>query len=188
MSRIGNQPIIIPNGVTLSLTGNIAVINGPKGQLQLTIPEQIVVEIKDKEVIVKNNGKTKETKALHGLIRALLYNIIAGVSKGWTKTLQLVGVGYRVETDSKKLTLHVGFSHTVTVKEIPGITFSVTGNDVIIAGYDKQLVGETAAKIRRIKPPEVYKGKGIRYKNEIIRKKPGKAAKTTGAGTGITAK
>lgn len=188
MSRIGNQPIIIPGGVTLSLSDNVAIVNGPKGQMQLMIPEHIAVAVKDNEVTVKNNGKMTQTRALHGLIRALLANIISGVSTGWTKTMQLVGVGYRAETDGKKLTLQVGFSHPVEVKEITGITFKVAGNDVIISGFDKQLVGETAAKIRRIKPPEVYKGKGIRYKNEIIRKKPGKAAKTAGVGAGTAAK
>lgn len=182
MSRVGNNPINLPKDVTITLREEKAEVLGPKGKMLLALPREINVEIKGNEVLVKNISK--DNKAIHGLVRTLINNAVLGVSSGWSKTLQLVGVGYRAQTDGKNLTLMVGFSHSVDFMRPEGITFVVKNNDVTVSGYDKQLVGETAARIRRIKPPEIYKGKGIRYKEEVIHLKPGKAAKTVGVGTG----
>lgn len=185
MSRIGNQPIIIPDATTIVITGNKIDTKGPKGSLSIVSPSQIKVEVINKEIVFTRKGDNQKIKALHGLIRSLVQNAVTGVNQYWTKTLSLVGVGFRASTDGKKLTLIVGFSHPVVFIAPDGITFTVVGNDVTVTGADKQLVGETAARIRRIKKPEVYKGKGIRYKNELIHLKPGKAAKTVGGvGTG----
>ena len=183
MSRIGNKYIQIPEEVTVTLSGNTLEISGTKGKLSLVLPKNISVDIKDKQIIVKAESQERKIKAIHGLIRSQLSNNIIGVNNGWSKTLQLVGVGFRATTDGKKLTLKVGFSHPVEFGAPEDISFIVSGNDIIISGCDKQKVGEVAARIRRIKPPEVYKGKGIRYKDEVIHKKPGKAAKTVGVGT-----
>lgn len=183
VSRIGNKYIQIPGEVTVTLSGNTLEISGTKGKLTLVLPKNILVDIKDKQIIVKAESQERKIKAIHGLIRSQLSNNIIGVNSGWSKTLQLVGVGFRATTDGKKLTLKVGFSHPVEFGAPEDISFIVSGNDIIISGCDKQKVGEVAARIRRIKPPEVYKGKGIRYKDEVIHKKPGKAAKTVGVGT-----
>ncbi len=184
MSRIGNQLITIPEGVEVALGNHILTVKGSKGQLILKVPSEIKGGFNGKELSFKNKSDLPKVKALHGLIRSLAQNATIGVSKGWNKTLQLVGVGFRAQTDGKKLTLIVGFSHPVEFEGPEGITFTISGNDVTVSGIDKQLVGETAARIRRIKPPEVYKGKGIRYKDEVIHLKPGKAAKTAGVGVG----
>lgn len=182
MSRIGNQPIEIPQDVEVNISPNSLTTKGKLGSLFLQIPDRITVEITDKNVIVKRKNDEKKVKALHGLVRSLIKNNITGVSQGWSKILQLVGVGFKAQTDGKKLTLIVGFSHSVEYTAKDGIVFTVKGNFITISGIDKQLVGETAAQIRRVKPPEPYKGKGIRYKDEIIKLKPGKAAKTAGLG------
>lgn len=181
---MGNKPILIPTNVTVNIIENSVEISGVKGKLLLNLPVGITVEVKENTVFVKNNSKNVNTKAIHGLIRAQLNNNIIGVSTGWNKVLRLVGVGFRVNTDGKKLTLMVGFSHPVNFQVPEGITFAVSGNDITVSGFDKQQVGEVAAIIRRIRPPEVYKGKGIRYKDEVIKLKPGKAAKTVGVGVG----
>lgn len=180
MSRIGIQPITIPDSVKINLNQNQIQLTGPKGNINETIPNTINIEQKDKTLLITRKLDDQRAKALHGYVRANLANAIKGVSEGWNKTLSLVGVGFRASTDSKKLTLTVGFSHTVDFMAPEGITFKVAGNDVIVSGINKQLVGETSAMIRRIKPPEIYKGKGIRYKDEVIKLKPGKAAKTVG--------
>lgn len=186
MSRIGIQPIVIPDNVEVTLNQGLVQVTGPKGTVSESVPDKITIEIKDKEITVKRKTDDQKTKALHGYVRANLANTIAGVNNGWSKTLTLVGVGFRASTDGKKLTLIVGFSHPVEFIAPQGITLSVKGNDVTVSGISKQLVGEATAMIRRIKPPEIYKGKGIRYKNEVIKLKPGKAAKTVGGATGTT--
>ncbi len=184
MSRIGNELIIIPQGVTITLVDNSLDVSGPKGKLKISLPEDIGIDLKSNQLSVKRKADNQETKALHGLVRSLIMNATLGVTTGWTKILQLTGVGYRAQTDGKKLTLMVGYSHPVNFEAPEGISFTVNGSNVTVSGFDKQLVGEITARIRRIKPPEIYKGKGIRYKNEVIHLKPGKAAKTVGVGTG----
>lgn len=182
MSRVGNNPINIPSGVTITLVKNKADISGAKGKMSLMLPKEVTLEINGSEVLVKIDKENR--KAIHGLTRTLINNAVLGVSSGWSKTLQLVGVGYRAQTDGKKITLMVGYSHPVDFIGPEGIVFGMKDNNITVSGFDKQLVGETAARIRRIKPPEIYKGKGIRYKDEVIHLKPGKAAKTVGVGTG----
>lgn len=187
MSRIGNQSIIVPANVTVNFAGSQLEVSGVKGKLSVTMSKGITLEVKDKELILKRINDEQNNKALHGLNRSLVQNAVIGVSEGWSKTLQLVGVGFRAQTDGKKLTLTVGYSHPVIYEAPEGIIFTVKGNDITVTGFDKQLVGETTARIRRVRPPEIYKGKGIRYKNEVIHLKPGKAAKTVGVGGGAAA-
>lgn len=181
MSRIGNQSISVPSGVTVALNDDQLVVTGPKGTLTYNMSDKIKFEMQENNVKFATTFSDKKTKSLHGLIRSLVNNAIIGVTQGWTKTLQLVGVGFRGQTDGAKLTLNIGFSHPVEYQAPPGIAFAVKGNDITISGYDKHMVGEVTAQIRRIKPPEVYKGKGIRYKGEVVKLKPGKAAKTATA-------
>jgi len=177
MSRIGNNPIIIPEKVEVSLTGNQVLVKGPQGELKVEVLPKIKVEIKDNQVIVSRANDEKQVKACHGLIRSLIQNNIIGVTVGFKKTLKLVGTGYRVAKKGQGLTLSLGFSHPVEVAVVPGLQFEIEGNDTIfISGIDKQLVGQTAAEIRELRPPEPYKGKGIRYENEHVRRKAGKAA------------
>lgn len=185
MSRIGKKPIEILEGVSVSIQGNEALVSGPKGTQMLTLKNGISVSVSDEKVKVSAKGNNKETKAFYGLTRAQLANMIKGVSLGFEKTLELVGVGFRAQTTRDELTLSLGFSHPVRVKAPEGIVFSVAegkgGNArVTISGIDRQLVGQVSAKIRKIKPPEPYKGKGIRYLSERVRKKAGKAAKAVG--------
>lgn len=179
MSRIGNQPVLIPTTVTVTVADKKIIVKGPKGELMIDLPEKIKVEIKDQQVIVTRQNDEKESKALHGLIRSLINNMINGVTEGYQKTLKLVGTGYRVASKGQGISLSVGFSHQVDVNPLPGIQFKVESNNLIhIEGTDKQQVGQMAANIRAIRPPEPYKGKGIRYRDEIVRKKAGKAAVT----------
>ena len=183
MSRIGNAPILIPAGVTVEKTEGHIVVNGGKGKLEISIDSRVDVQMKDGQIIISRKNEEKATKAMHGLTRALIANMVTGIEKGWSKNLELVGVGFRAQTDGKKLTLNVGFSHPVDVQAPEGIQFEVKDNTKItVSGIDKQLVGETSAKIRAIKPPEPYKGKGIRYEGEYIRRKAGKAGKVGAAG------
>lgn len=185
MSRIGNAPIIIPVGVTIEKNGNNLVVNGSKGSLNLQFDPKISVEIDSEKIIVKRKNDEKKVRAIHGLTRSLIANMINGVLTGWSKNLELVGVGFRSQTDGKKLTLNVGYSHPVDVVAAEGITFEVTDNTKIkVSGIDKQMVGQTAANIRKVRVPDVYKGKGIRYEGEYIRKKAGKAAKAGATGVG----
>lgn len=177
MSKIGKKIITIPDQVTVTLVDNEVTTRGPKGELKLTILPNIVVKIEDKEVSLSRKNDEKQTKANHGLIRSLIANNIEGVSAGYKKTLKLIGTGYRVSAKGAGLSMTLGFSHVVDVPAIAGIAFKVEGNDTInIEGIDKQLVGQVAANIRSLRPPEPYLGKGIRYSDEIVRKKPGKAA------------
>lgn len=183
MSRIGNLPIIIPSGVTVEKNGSSLSVTGSKGALNLTIVPEITVEIADSQIIVKRKNDQKKVKSLHGLIRNLIANMIVGVSEGWSKNLELVGVGFRAEVKGEKLVLNVGYSHQVEVEPVLGVTFEVADNTKIkVSGIDKQVVGQIAANIKKIRVPDVYKGKGIRYQGEYIRKKVGKSAKVGAAG------
>ncbi len=178
MSRIGNSPITIPAGVEVNLEGSQLLAKGPKGSLSLDINPKIKVEITGNEIRVMRKDDNKLSSALHGLVRSLINNVIVGVSEGWSKNLEMVGVGYRAVGGGDSLTLSVGFSHPVTVNAPEGVSFSVTENTKIaVTGIDKGLVGQVAANVRAVKPPEVYKGKGIRYQGEYVRRKPGKAGK-----------
>lgn len=182
MSRIGNKPVTIPTGVSVSIDGSRVVVSGAKGQLTTEFRPEIKITASDNKLTVERVKETPKAKSLHGLSRTLLENMILGTTQGWNKGLELVGVGYRAEVSGTTLVLNVGFSHQVKFPAPEGITFSVTENTrVNVSGIDKQLVGETAAQIRRVKPPEPYKGKGIRYIGELVRKKAGKAVKAAGA-------
>jgi len=185
MSRVGNAPIIIPANVTIERDGDTIVVNGPKGKLSLKVAPEIKVEINGSQVIVKRKNEQKKVKALHGLTRNLIANMTIGVVDGWSKTLELVGVGFKALVSGSKLILNVGFSHPVEVQAPEGTFFEVIDNTKIkVTGIDKQLVGQVSANIKKIKPPDVYKGKGIRYEGEYIRKKVGKSAKVGVAGAG----
>lgn len=186
MSKIGDAPIVKPADVTIEKDGRALVVSGPKGVLKMDVDPAITIELEGDKVMVKRKNDQKRVKALHGLTRSLMANMISGVVTGWSKDLELVGVGFRAQTDGVKLTLAVGFSHPAQVDAPEGISFAVLDNAKIkVAGIDKQLVGQVAANIRSIKPPDVYKGKGIRYKGEYVRKKLGKQGKVgTGAAGG----
>lgn len=185
MSRIGEAPILIPATVTVDKQDSLIVVTGPKGKLQLIINPSMKVEIEGQNVIVKRESDQKRVKALHGLVRSLLANMIVGVTDGWTKSLELVGVGFRAEVSGSKLTLNVGYSHPVEVLAPEGILFEVADNTKIkVSGVDKQMVGQMAANLKKVRIPDVYKGKGIRYQGEYIRKKVGKSAKVGVAGAG----
>ena len=183
MSRIGKQPIKLPEGVTLEVSGQTVKVSGPKGTLERELARGLKVKI-DKDLVIVSPKKTdRKHKALHGTFRALIANMVKGVSEGWSKELELVGIGYKVETSGKDIILNVGFSHPVKIEAQEGIIFETEKTQITIKGIDKELVGKVAAEIRRVRPPEPYKGKGIRYKDEIVRRKPGKAAKAQeGAG------
>jgi len=176
MSRIGKKPIPIPQGVQVLLEGDFVVVKGPLGELKRKIPEEIGIEIKEGKIIVTPKKETKKTNALWGLTRALLFNMVTGVDKGYEKKLEIQGVGYRANLEDEDLLLNIGFSHPVRIKKPEGIKFSVEKNIISVFGTDKELVGQVAAKIRKIRPPEPYKGKGIRYLGEVVRIKPGKKA------------
>lgn len=178
MSRIGRLPIEIPAGVEVKLDGALVSVKGPKGELSLTVAEPIEVKVEEGQVLVTRPDDERESRALHGLTRTLIFNNIIGVTAGYTKDLEVVGTGYRVMAKGSDLEFALGFSHPVNVPAPEGITFKVEGqNKISISGIDKQLVGETAANIRKIRPPEPYKGKGIRYAGEQVRRKAGKAGK-----------
>jgi len=183
MSRIGRMPIPIPAGVDVQIQEHLVTVKGPKGTLSREVHPDIAVRLEDSKVIVERPSEQKLHRSLHGLTRTLVANMVEGVTKGYEKTLQIVGVGYRAQLEGKDLVLQVGYSHQVKIPPAPGISFEV-GQDVntrqpfvIIRGIDKQVVGQQAADIRRVKPPEPYKGKGIRYAGEVVRRKAGKAGK-----------
>ena len=178
MSRIGKKPIPIPEGVKVSLEGKMVIIKGPKGELQREIRPEIKVELHNGTIVVSSFQDTKQTKAFWGLTRALLSNMVKGVTEGYEKKLQMEGIGYKAALEGEDLVLQVGFSHPVRVKKKEGITFLVEKNSITVSGIDKELVGRIAASIRAIRPPEPYKGKGIRYDKEIVRRKAGKRAVT----------
>lgn len=180
MSRIGSLPINIPSGVTVLLAGQKVTVTGPKGELNMTLRPEVTLEQLDAKLIIKRINDQKLARSLHGLTRSLVSNMVKGVSEGWSKDLEMVGVGYRAVGGGDSLTVQVGYSHPVVVKAPPGIQFSVNENTKIkVSGFDKELVGQVAANLRAIKPPEVYKGKGIRYQGERVRKKAGKTAGVT---------
>ncbi|ADL06925.1 50S ribosomal protein L6 [Thermosediminibacter oceani] len=176
MSRIGKKPIEIPKGVEVKIEGNIVTIKGPKGSITKEFHKDMQILQEDGKIIVKRPSDDKNHKALHGLTRSLLANMVNGVVNGYEKSLMLEGVGYRASKQGNKLVLTVGFSHPVEIEAPKGIEFEVPAqNKIIVRGIDKELVGITAANIRKVKEPEPYKGKGIRYENEVVRRKVGKA-------------
>ncbi len=176
MSRIGLAPIDVPASVEVTIDGSTVVVKGAKGTLTRTFSERISFEMEDGVVSVKRDGDDREARSLHGLSRALLYNMVVGVSKGYEKELATVGVGYRANLQGKTLELQVGFSHPVHVEMPDGIELEVPEQTkIIVRGIDKELVGQVAAEIRSVRPPEPYKGKGIRYVGEYVRRKAGKA-------------
>jgi large subunit ribosomal protein L6 len=176
MSRIGKKPIAIPNGVQVTVSGQTVTVKGPKGQLAWTVADEIEPRQEDGQlVLVKKNEDDPRAQAMWGLSRSLVNNMVVGVTQGYEKTLELVGVGYRATMKGQALSMQLGYSHDVDVKPPPGITFAVPKQtEIRIAGIDKQLVGELAARIRRMRPPEPYKGKGVRYAGEQVRRKEGK--------------
>lgn len=179
MSRIGRKPIPIPEGVSLKKEGESVVVAGPKGQLTVRIPSQLTVEVDQQAAAtVQRKAETTSARALHGLFASKLANAIFGVTNGWSKTLVLVGTGYRARVDGESLILSLGFSHPIKVDPPEGISFSVSENKVTVAGLDREIVGQVAASIRAARPPEPYKGKGVRYEDEYVRRKAGKSAKT----------
>ena len=176
MSRIGRKPIAIPAGVEITVDNGLVTVKGPKGTLSQKINPIINVEIAGNEVIVTRPNDDKEARSLHGLSRTLINNMVIGVTEGYKKELEVNGVGYRVQKQGDTLVMNLGYRHQVFVKEIPGITIEAPGpNQIIISGADKQLVGQFAAEVREKRPPEPYKGKGIKYTTEHIRRKEGKA-------------
>lgn len=177
MSRIGKKPISITNQVTVSVADDAVAVKGPKGEQKIAIPANIVVEVKDGLVMVNRTNDDKQSRASHGLVRSLINNSVIGVTQGYKKVLKMVGTGYRVQAKGANLELSVGFSHPVEVKPKLGVKLSTQGNDtIIIEGAEKQAVGQVSADIRAIRPPEPYKGKGIHYEGEVIRRKAGKTA------------
>jgi large subunit ribosomal protein L6 len=177
MSRIGKQPIPIPDGVEVKVDGLVVSVKGPRGQLSQEISELIGVEIEDSQLIVSAVNESREARAFHGLYRTLISNMVVGVSEGFSKALEIVGVGYRAAVNGKDLEMQLGYSHPVLVKAEDGISFEVpVQTQIIVHGIDKQRVGQVAADIRKWRKPEPYKGKGIRYQGEVVRRKQGKAA------------
>jgi large subunit ribosomal protein L6 len=178
MSRIGLQPITIPSGVDLNVADGLVTVKGPKGELHQRVHPDMVLSREDGTLRVSRPNDERQFRQLHGLTRTLIANMVQGVTAGYRKDLEILGVGYRAAMEGKTLVLNVGFSHPVRVEPPDGISFVVEGNNRVgILGIDKQLVGEQAAQIRRVRPPEPYKGKGIRYAGEQIRRKAGKAGK-----------
>ncbi|HSW57122.1 MAG TPA: 50S ribosomal protein L6 [Dehalococcoidales bacterium] len=183
MSRIGRLPITLPAGVTVDIKEDVVKIKGPKGETSKTVNPGIGVKLEEGKLLVSRLNDTKEQRALHGLTRALLNNMVTGVTKGWEKNLEIVGVGFRAEKSGEKLTMRLGFSHMVEVSPLPGTVLIADGpNKIRVTGIDKEVVGEMAAELRGIRPPDSYKGKGIRYAGEVVRIKPGKAGKAVGKG------
>ena len=178
MSRIGKKPITIPAGVDVKINGSEVTVKGPKGELKNTFNADINIAIEGSEIIVTRPTDNKEHRSLHGLTRTLIANMVEGVTNGFSKELEVNGVGYRVQKQGKNLVMNLGYSHQVIMEEIPGITIEApTPNKIVISGADKQMVGQFAAEVREKRPPEPYKGKGIKYVDEYIRRKEGKAAK-----------
>lgn len=182
MSRVGRKPIPIAAGVKVQKTDHAVKVVGPKGELTATVHPDIGFEIKENQILVTRSSDGKEHRSLHGLWRALMANMIQGVTQGYARKLELVGVGYRAELKGKKLQLQLGFSHPILFAPPDGIKIEApTQTNITVSGIDKQLVGQVAAKLRSFRPPEPYKGKGVKYEGEYIRRKAGKAAAATGA-------
>jgi large subunit ribosomal protein L6 len=180
MSRVGKMPVMIPSGVTADIKKNLIRIAGPKGELSRAINPDFSVAQQDNTLVVSRPSDSREHLALHGLTRSLVANMVEGVSRGFEKYLEIVGVGYRAEKAGDKLTIRVGRSHPVVISPLPGISFAVEGNRIKVSGIDKEIVGQVAARLREVHPPDTYKGKGIRYAGEVVRLKPGKAGKVVG--------
>lgn len=179
MSRIGKKPVAIPKGVAVTLKEGVVAVKGPKGELTEKVHPDILVEVKDQQVLLTRKSEEKKVRALHGLWRALIQNMIVGVTTGFSKKLEIVGVGYRAEMKGTRLNLLLGFSHPILFAPPEGIKLEApTQTSIIISGIHKQLVGLVAAKLRSFRPPEPYKGKGVKYEGEYIRRKAGKAAAT----------
>jgi large subunit ribosomal protein L6 len=179
VSRIGRQPVAVPKGVDVEIKGTNVRVKGPKGELQHTFPADMMISVKDGEITVQRPSDERTHRALHGMTRSLIFNMVSGVSSGYQKVLEINGVGYRAEMQGKNLALYVGYSHPVIVEPQPGISFEVDARtrQIKVLGFDKQQIGQVAADIRKIRPPEPYKGKGIKYLEEKIRRKAGKAGK-----------
>lgn len=181
MSRIGRMPITVPPGVTVTIKEGRATVTGPKGELSRCLSPDIAITRDDDNLIVSRPSDSNVHRSLHGLTRSLLANMVKGVSSGFEKYLEIKGVGYRAEKNGDKLTLRVGHSHPVEVSPLPGVSLDVEGtNRIKVSGINKEVVGEMAAKIRAIRPPDAYRGKGIRYDGEVVHLKPGKAGKAVG--------
>ena len=178
MSRIGRKPINIPAGVTVTIDANVVTVKGPKGTLTQAFHPNMNIKAEGNEILVSRPNDEKENRALHGLTRTLVHNMVVGVTEGFKKELDVNGVGYRVQMQGKNLVMNLGYSHQVIVPSIDGITIECpTANKIVISGSDKQAVGQFAAEVREKRPPEPYKGKGIRYTGEVVRHKEGKAGK-----------
>jgi large subunit ribosomal protein L6 len=178
MSRIGRLPIDVPAGVTINIDGQNVAVKGPKGELLLTVSVPIAVALEDGQVLVTRPNDERESRSLHGLTRTLIANQIVGVTDGYTKGLEVVGTGYRVAAKGNSVEFALGYSHSITVDPPAGISFAVEGNNkLVVSGIDKQAVGEVAANIRKLRKPEPYKGKGVRYAGEVVRRKAGKSGK-----------
>lgn len=183
MSKIGRQPVVIPENIKVNISensqGQQVSISNPKGEVCVILPKKIVAKIEEGKIILKAQVADKKTKSLHGLYRNLIKNYLEGLEKGFEKKLEILGTGYRAKADGQKLILNVGYSHSVEIEAPQGISFSVNKNIISVTGFDKQKVGQMAAEIRKVKPPEPYKGKGIKYLEETIIRKPGKRAVAT---------
>ena len=180
MSRVGRLPIEVPAGVDVTIDGSYVKVKGPKGELEYTFTPELTIKKEDGTIVVERPTDQPMHRALHGTTRSLINNMVMGVSKGFERVLEIEGVGYRAELDGKNMIVNVGFSHPVVVEPPEGISFEVDMKirQIKVIGYDKQVVGQVAADIRKLRPPEPYKGKGIRYQGEYVRRKPGKAGKT----------
>ncbi|HEY4715709.1 MAG TPA: 50S ribosomal protein L6 [bacterium] len=185
MSRIGKTPVNVPKEVTISVSSSNIAVKGPKGSMNWKIPAEIRCEVKDNTIYCTRQSNEPRVRALHGLTRARIYNMVTGVTAGFEKLLDIIGVGYKADISGKDIVLNLGYSHPIKFKVPEGISIKVEkGTRIIVSGVDKALVGEIAAKIRELREPDSYKGKGIRYFDEKITLKPGKAATAAGAGTG----
>jgi large subunit ribosomal protein L6 len=178
MSRIGKRPISIPNKVTVSIDGQAVAVKGPKGELSRVLPAEVEVVQEGETILVKRRDESRVARQRHGLSRTLVANMVEGVSQGFQRRLEIIGVGYRAQVQGKNLILNVGYSNPVQIEPPDGIQMAVENNtNVIVSGIDKEIVGNTAARIRAVRPPEPYKGKGIRYAGEVVKRKAGKAGK-----------
>ncbi|MBE9054748.1 MULTISPECIES: 50S ribosomal protein L6 [Sphaerospermopsis] len=175
MSRIGKRPITVPAKVQVAIDGTKVVVKGPKGELSRDLPANVIVSQEGETLLVTRRDETRTSRQMHGLSRTLVANMVEGVSQGFQRRLEIQGVGYRAQVQGRNLVLNIGYSHQVQIEPPDGVQFAVENNtNVIVSGYDKEVVGNTAAKIRAVRPPEPYKGKGIRYAGEVVRRKAGK--------------